>query len=185
MKKSLFLIFSLLVFPQSMTAQHSISGYIVSLETARPITDATVFLKDKYNLPFDNPDSLKATTDSTGFYRIGGIQEGTYIISTWTTYRAMDQRYAMVLASDRIEVDRNLSIDFVFSEIAFKYRLDYKFRKRAAFKSKKAAKAFLDTVQKRNVDLIARRATSPKIYIDSKRDTLLTWLIKNISDQQQ
>lgn len=174
MKKLLLLGFSLFFLVNSIKAQNSISGYIISLETAKPIANATVFLKDKYNLPLEDSDFLRVTSDSTGFYKIAGIKAGTYIINAWTTYHAMDQRYAMVIASDRIAVNRNLNVDFVFSENAFKYRLHSKYHLKEALE--------LLTQKERSSDSIAFRAVLPQIYIDSKRASMLTWYIKNISD---
>ncbi|HEX6983007.1 MAG TPA: carboxypeptidase-like regulatory domain-containing protein [Balneolaceae bacterium] len=178
MKKLLLLGFSLFFLVSSIKAQNSISGYTVSLETAKPIANATVFLKNKYNLPLEDSGSLKATSDSTGFYKIAGIKAGTYIMNAWTTYRAMDQRYAMVIASDRIEVNRNLNVDFVFSENAFKYRLHAKFHLKEALE-------LLTNKKERSSDSVAFRAVLPQIYIDSERASMLTWYIKNISNNKK
>lgn len=184
MKKLLLLGFSLFFLVNSIKAQNDISGYVVSLETAEPIANATVFLKNKYNLPLEDSDSLRVTTDSTGFYKIAGIEAGTYIMNAWTTYHAMNQRYAMVVASYRIEVDRSLTVDFVFSKNAFKYKLDYKSRLKEAYKSKEAARAFLKP-KERSSDLVARRAASPQIYINSKKESLLTSYIEKISNRKK
>mgnify|MGYP001186283154 FL=1 len=188
MKKLLLLGYGLIFLVNSIKAQNSISGYIVSLETAEPIANATVFLNNKYNLALENPDSLKVTSDSTGFYIITGIKTDTYIINTWTTYRVVDQLYAMVLTSDRIEMDSSITVDFIFSENAFKYRLDYRSRRQEAYRSKEAAKAFLQKEKARlrgktrNSDTVARQAIYPRIYINSQKERLLTWYIKNISE---
>ena len=174
MRKLLILGISLFFSANVINAQNNISGYIISLETAKPIENATVFLNDKSNLPLENSDSLRVTTDSTGFYKIGGIKEGTYYINAWTSYRAMDQRYAMIITSDSIEVRRNRNVDFVFSENAFKYRLHAKYHVKEALE--------ILNQKKRSSDSVAFRAVLPQIYIDSKSGSMLTWYIKNISD---
>jgi hypothetical protein len=117
MKKFLLLGTVLLFVTHSGKAQNSIYGYVVSLETAKPIRNATIFLNDKYGLSLG--DSLRVISDSTGYYRITGIKTGTYIINAWTTYTAINQRYAMVIQSNRIEVDSTLNVNFVFSENDF------------------------------------------------------------------
>ncbi|PAU95267.1 hypothetical protein CK503_03460 [Aliifodinibius salipaludis] len=170
MKKLLFLGISLIFVVNSVNAQYSISGYIISLETAKPIPNATVFLNDKSNLPLEDSDLLRVTTDSTGFYKIAGIKADTYTLNAWTTYRAMDQRYAMVIASDNIEVERSRNVDFVFSENAFKYRLHAKYHVKEAIE--------ILHQKKRSSDSVAFRAVLPQIYIDSKRGSMLTWYIK-------
>ena len=177
MKKVLILGISLFFSANLINAQNNISGYIISLETAQPIENATVFLNDKSNLPLENSDSLRVTTDSTGFYKIDGIKEGTYFINAWTTYRAMDQQYAMIITSDSIEVKRSRNVDFVFSENAFKYRLHAKYHVKEALE--------ILNQKKRSSDSVAFRAVLPQIYIDSKSGSMLTWYIKNISDIAQ
>jgi len=175
MKKILLFGVSLFVFVHSINAQNSISGYVVSLKTAQPIANATIFLNDQNNVSLEEADSLRVTSDSTGFYNIAGIKRGTYIINAWTTYRAMDQRYAMVITSDSIKVNRSRNVDFVFSESAFKYRLHAKYHLKEALES-------LTNKKKRSSDLVAFRAVLPQIYIDSQRGAMLTWYVKTISD---
>ncbi len=166
-------------------AQNSIRGFIVSLETAKPIPNATIYLNNQYNLPPKNP--LRVTSDSTGFYKIAGIKPSSYIINAWTTYRAMNQQYVMVLESNRIRVDHSLNIDFVFSENAFKMRLSFKneMHQYLKNKSRQYLKNHLDEVfghpPKRSADLVARQADQPQIYIDSRRDTVDAWFIKKIN----
>lgn len=78
--KQLILLGNVLLFVVNpVKAQNSISGYVVSLETAKPIANATIFLNNRYNLPLKK--SLRVTSDSTGFYRIAGIETGSYIIN--------------------------------------------------------------------------------------------------------
>src|SRR5690625_6584025 len=78
--EKLILLGTVLFFATNLgKAQNSISGYIVSLETAKPIANATVFLNNRYGLPLEN--SLRVRSDSTGFYKIHGIKGGTYIIN--------------------------------------------------------------------------------------------------------
>lgn len=172
MRKLLFLGFGLFFLIHSIKAQNSISGYIISLEKAEPIPNATIFLNNQYNLSLENPDSLQVTSDSTGFYKINGIKEDTYVINAWTAYHAMNQRYAMVIASDRIDIDRDLTVDFVFSENAFKYRLHSKFHPNDAIK--------ILNQERRRSDSVALRAVLPQIYVDSKSVPTLTWYIKDI-----
>ncbi len=145
------------------------SGYVVSLETAKPIANAAIILNNQYNLPLKEP--LRGTSDSTGFYSISGIKPGSYIINAWTTYLDMNQRYAMVMESNRIGVDRSLTVDFVFSENAFKLRL---------YSKKHPWEGFMH--HKRNSDMVARRAERPQIYIDSRRDTVDAFYIEKIND---
>lgn len=168
--KKLVLVGTLLLFvTHSGKAQGSISGYVVSLETARPIANATIFLTNRYGLPPE--DSLRVTSDSTGFYKISGIKAGTYIINAWTAYRAMNQRYAMVIQSNRIEIDRSLNVDFVFSENAFKFHLHLDSHPWEAF-----AKS------KRTSDSVARKAVRPQLYINSERESVGASFIKKIKD---
>jgi len=171
--KKLLLFFSLFFLVNSSNAQNSISGYIISLETAEPIPNATIFLNNRHNISLEQSDSLRVSTDSTGFYKIDEIKAGTYIINAWTTYRAMDQRYAMVITSDSVEVKRSRNVDFVFSENAFKYRLHAKYHLKEALE--------MLSQKKRSSDSVAFRAVLPQIYIDSKKRSMLTWYIKNIS----
>jgi len=159
MKKLLLIGFGLFFLVNSIKAQNSISGYIVSLETAEPIANATIFLNNRYGLPTE--DSLRVTSDSTGFYRIARIEAGTYIINAWTTYQAMNEHYAQVIQSNRIEVDSSLNVDFVFSEIAFKYRLHGKYHPWEAF-----------IPQKRSLNMVARRAVRLQLFINSQRKSL-------------
>lgn len=172
MKQFILLGFVLLLGINPVKAQKSISGYVISLETAKPIANATVFLNNQYNLPLKEP--LRVTSDSTGFFRIAGVKPSTYIINAWTTYRDMNQQYAMVMESNRIDIDRSLTVDFVFSENAFKLRL---------YSKKHPWKGFMH--QKRNSDMVARRAVRPQIYIDSQRDTVDAFYIKKINDNRQ
>lgn len=157
----------LFILVNPVKAQNSISGYIVSLETAKPIANATIFLNNKYNLPLQY--SLRATSDSAGFYKIAGVKVGTYIINAWTTYRAMNQQYAEVIESYRIKVSHSLNVDFVFSENAFKYRLDFKFH-------------VLEDRPRRSSDKVANKAVRPQIYIESRRDTVMAFFIENINN---
>lgn len=169
--KKLILFWTVLFFTaNSGKEQNSISGYVVSLKTAKPIPNATIFLNNKYNLPLE--DTLRVTSDSTGFYKIVGIESGTYIINAWTTYRAMNQRYAQVIQSNRIEVDRSLTIDFVFSENDFKFSLHDKFNPQEAFTPRK----------KRSSDNVARQAVRSQLYIDSQRDTIGASFIEKINE---
>ena len=167
MKNLILLGIVLFIITALSNAQHRINGYVVSLESAQPIANATVFLTDQYGLQLEKP--LRVTSDSTGFYSITGIKEGTDIINAWTTYRAMDQRYAMVIASDRIEIDHSRNIDFVFSENAFKFSLHYKHNPLKAF----------DGRIKRPDD-VTFQAVRPQIYINSKRDTVGATFIEEI-----
>ena len=176
--KQLILLGSVLLFViNPLKAQNSISGYIVSLETAKPIADATIFLNNRNNLPLKNPDSLKVTSDSTGFYKITGIKPGYYIINAWTTYRIMNQQYAMVIESNKFKIGRNMNIDFVFSKNAFKMELSVKDLSRKAF-----WKEFVKSPHKRSSDDVARRADRPQIYFNSQRDTVGAFFIQKIKD---
>jgi len=168
--EKLILLGTVLFFATNLgKAQNSISGYIVSLETAKPIANATVFLNNRYGLPLEN--SLRVRSDSTGFYKIHGIKGGTYIINAWTTYRAMDQRYAMVIQSNRIEVDSSLSVDFVFSENAFKFWLHLNSHPWEVLEKLKPSS-----------DLVARKAVRPQLYINSYRDTVGASFIEKINN---
>jgi|GEM_PF-3219946 len=173
MKKLILLVTVLLFVTKSGKGQNSISGYVVSLKTAKPIPNAIIFLNNKYNLTLE--DTLRVTSDSTGFYKIAGIKTGTYIINAWTTYRAMNQQYAQVLESNRIKVDSSLTIDFVFSENAFKFSLHYKSHPLEAFTPRK----------KRSSDDVAFRAVQPQLYINSKRDTVGASFIEKINDYKK
>ncbi len=168
-KLIIFGIVLLFVIPPS-EGQNSISGYVVALDTAEPIANATIFLDDRHGLPLE--DSLRVTSDSTGFYRISGVKAGTYIINAWTTYGAMNRRYAMVLQSNRIKVDGSLNIDFVFSENALKYSLHFKYHPWEPFGKQ----------LKRNSDVVARKAVRPQLYINSQRASLGAYFIENISN---
>lgn len=168
MKKLLVLGTVLIAITASGHAQNSISGYVVSLESAKPIANATVFLKDRYGLQLEKP--LMATSDSTGFYSIRGIEADTYIVNAWTTYNAINQRYAQVIQSDRLEVDSSLTVDFVFSENAFKFYLHYKSHPLEAFTPR----------EKRNSDDVAFEAVRPQLYINSNRDTVFASFIERI-----
>ena len=186
MKQLIFLGSFLFLLICVVNAQHSIRGYIVSLETAKPIANAKVILNDQYNLLLEDTESFQVTSDSTGFYKISGIKEGRYIINAWTTYHALDQRYAMLISSNIIEVHHSLEIDFVFSENAFKYRLDREFRVEEAIKARKGLGAIFKDLQKeRNSDAVARRAIYPQIFIDSKRDTIHNWYIEKIGSIEE
>ncbi len=177
--KRLILLGSVLLFIiNPLKAQNSISGYIVSLETAKPIANATIYLNNQYNLPLKDSDSLRVTSDSTGFYTITGIKSGSYIINAWTTYHEMNQQYTMVVESNIIKVDSTINIDFVFSENAFKQRLSNKYKMRRYFKSK-TRQYFINHPSEafgprpiRNSDMVAQQADQPQIYIDSQRDTV-------------
>jgi len=122
MMKNLILLTTIFLFANCpVQAQNSISGYVVSLEEAKPIANATIFLKNQYGLTLE--DSLTVLSDSTGFYQIEGIKKGSYVLNAKNTYRSMEQQYAIVIQSVVIEVDGNLKIDLVFSENDFKHRL--------------------------------------------------------------
>lgn len=177
MKKLLLVGFCVFFLVHSNKAQNSVSGFIVSLENAEPIPNATIFLNNQYNISLENIDSLRVTSDSTGFYKIAGIEAGTYVINAWTTYHAMNQRYAMVIASDKIDINRDLTVDFVFSENAFKYRLHSKYNSRDALE--------VLSQKKRRSDSVAFRAVLPQIYVDSKRKSKLTWYIKNLGTVEE
>jgi len=168
MKKLLLLGTLLLSITNLGKAQNSISGYVVSLETAKPIANATIFLNDKYGLSLG--DSLRVMSDSTGYYRIAGIKVGTYIINAWTTYSAMNHRYAMVIQSNRIQVDRTLNVDFVFSENAFKYKLHFRSHPEEMFTKPR----------KRTSNSVAIQAVQPQIYINFRRDTVGASFIERI-----
>ncbi|GAA5520637.1 hypothetical protein Asal01_00569 [Fodinibius salicampi] len=158
----------LLFVTHSGKAQNNIYGYVVSLETAKPISNATIFLNDKYGLSLG--DSLRVISDSTGYYRITGIDTSTYIINAWTTYTAMNQRYAMVIQSNRIEVDSTLNVDFVFSENEFKYSLHLRSHPGELF----------DKNKKRTSDSVARQAVRSQLFINSRRDTIGASFIERI-----
>jgi len=91
----------------------------------------------------------------------------------------LNQRYAMVVESNRIEIDHSLNIDFVFSENAFKIRLYLKQHPGKAF-----WEAFGNS-PKRSADIVARKADRPQIYIDSQRDTVDVFFIEKISDTKK
>ncbi|HKI44999.1 MAG TPA: carboxypeptidase-like regulatory domain-containing protein [Balneolales bacterium] len=185
--KQFILLGSVLLFViNPAEAQNSINGYVVSLETAKPIANATIFLNNKYNLPLKEP--LRVTSDSTGFYSITGIKSGSYVINAWTTYHAMNQRYAMVMESNIIKINHSREVDFVFSENAFKMRLSFKYEMHRYINSKTRqyfkdhpSKVF-DHLHRRGSDVVAIRADRPQIYIDSRRDTVDTFYIKKIND---
>lgn len=168
MKKVLSLGIVLIVITASGNAQNRISGYVVSLESAKPIPNATVFLRNQYGLELEKP--LRVTSDSTGFYTIQGIKAGTYIVNAWTSYSALDQRYAFVIQSDRLEVDSSLTVDFVFSENAFKFSLHHRSHPLEAFTPRR----------KRNSDDVAYKAVRPQLFINSKRDTVFASFIERI-----
>ena len=181
MKKSLLIGAILFFVANPGKSQNNISGYIVSLDTAKPIPNATIILNNEYNLLLDDTELFRTNSDSTGFYTIDGIKAGTYIINAWTTYHALEQEYAMLIISNRVEIDKNLEVDFVFSENAFKYKLDYKFRMEEAVKARKEFGAIFRALRKeRSSDAVARRVIHPRIYIDSKRAPILTWYIEKI-----
>lgn len=169
MKKLLLLGIVLLFITNIGIGQHSISGYTVSLEKAGSVPNATIFLNDKYGLSLE--ESLRITSDSTGFYKITGIKEGTYIINAWTMYEAMNQRYAQVIQSERIKIDSNLTVDFVFSEASFKYSLHFKHHPLQAFDG-----------QVERPDNVVRQAVSPQLFINSRPDTVGACFIEKISD---
>lgn len=188
MKKLLLSGAILLFIISSVKAQNSISGYIVSLETAKPIANATVFLNNRYNLPLKNSASFRVTSDSTGFYKITGIKTGYYIINAWTAYRIMNQRYGMVIESNKFVVNRNMDIDFVFSENAFKMDLSFKYKMHRYF-NKKTHQYFKNHPSKvfghppkRSSDLVARQADRPQIYFNSQRDTVGAYYIEKLND---
>lgn len=164
MKKIVALSVALFFLINSVTAQNSISGYIVSLETAKPIENATILLHDRYNLPLK--DTVRVTSDSTGFYEIGSVESGSYIVNSWTTYRAMNQRYAMVLQSNIIKVDRDINIDIVFSENAFKMHLNIQHNG-------------FGSLSERSSNLVAFQAVRPHFYVDSKREPVGSYFIEN------
>lgn len=150
-------------------AQYSISGYSVSLEKAGPVPKATIFLKDKYGLSLE--ESLRVMSDSTGFYSITGIKEGTYIINAWTTYEEMNQQYAQVIQSERIKVDSSLTVDFVFSEASFKYSLHFRHHPLQAFDG-----------HTERPDNVVRQAVRPQLFINFRRDTVGASFIEKIGD---
>lgn len=86
----------------------------------------------------------------------------------------MNQRYAMVMESNIIKINRSLNIDFVFSENAFKMRLDSK---------KHPWEAFIP--HKRSSEIVARKADRPQIYIDSQRDTVDAFFIEKINNTKE
>lgn len=184
--KHVILLGSVLLFIiNPLKAQNSISGYVISLETAKPIANATIFLNNRYNLPLKK--SLRGTSDSTGFYRINEIKNGSYIINAWTTYRVMEQRYVMIVESNIIKINRSRDVAFVFSENAFKLRLSMKYKMHRYFSSKSSqyfikhpSKAFAFQ-SKRSSDMVARMADRPQLYIDSRRDTIDVFYIKKIN----
>lgn len=83
----------------------------------------------------------------------------------------MNQRYAMVIQSNRIEVDRSLNVDFVFSENAFKFRLHLDSHPLEVF-----------VKPKRNSDSVARKAIRSQLYIDSQRESIGASFIEKIND---
>ena len=139
------------------------------MDTAKPIANTTVFLRNQYGLQLEEP--LRVTSDSTGFYNIKRIKTGTYIVNAWTTYTAMSQLYAQIIQSKRIEVDNSLTVDFVFSENAFKFSLHYKHNPLEAFDGKI-----------KRPDDVTFQAVRPQIYINSKRDTVGATFIEEIDD---
>jgi hypothetical protein len=158
--KNLILFTTILLFANyPVQAQNSISGYVVCLEEAKPIANATIFLKNQYGLTLE--DSLTVLSDSTGFYQIERIKNGSYVLNAKNIYRSMDQQYAIVIQSDVIEVDGSLEIDLVFSRNDFKQRL---------FFYKNPEEAFVKP--KERIDLVTRRAVQPQLYINSDRETL-------------
>lgn len=167
MKKLILLEIVLCIIAASSNAQHNISGYVVSLESAQPIADATVFLRDQYGLQLEEP--LRVTSDSSGFYIIEGIKAGTYIVNAWTTYDAINQRYAQVVQSNRIEVESSLTVDFVFSENAFKFSLHYRHHPLQTFDGKI-----------KRPDDVTYKAVRPQLYINSQRDTVSASFIERI-----
>ena len=169
MKKTILFGSILLFTTYSGKAQNTISGYIVSLETAQTIANATIILNNQYNLPLEDPQRVRS--DSSGFYRIDGVKAGSYIINAWTTYRAMNQRFGMVVQSDIIEIDRSRNIDFVFSENAFKRALHLKFHPSDVF-----------VKSQRTSDSVAILATRPQLYIDFKREPISASFIQNLGD---
>lgn len=172
MKKFILLSIVIFVITSSSNAQHSINGYLISLESAQPIANATVFLRDQYGLQLEEP--LRVTSDSSGFYIIEGIKAGTYIINAWMTYDAINQRYAQVVQSNRIEVDSSLTVDFVFSENAFKFSLHYRHNPLQAFDGKI-----------KRPDNVTFQAVRPQLYINSKKDTVGASFIEKIGDYIQ
>lgn len=157
--KQLILLAAVLLFANHpVQGQNSISGYVVSLEEAKPIANAIIFLKNKYGLSLE--DSLTVTSDTTGFYRIEGIKTGSYVLNAKNIYRSMDQQYAIVIQSEVIEVDCNLEVDLVFSENDFKRRLYFYNNPEEAF------------VKPNNrMGLVIAKAVQPQLYINSERDT--------------
>lgn len=175
MKYVFFLLSGCLFTANTVKAQHSISGFVVSIDSAKALPGVTIQLKDQYGLFLKEPLSTKS--DSSGFYYITGITDGHYTLHAWNAYDDEDDTYAVVIQSKILMIDEDLTADFAFSERAFRNRLESR-------KNYDPSKLF-SGAPVRSASSVADQVLDPQIFLNSKRDTVFAWFFQKIDLSQK
>lgn len=175
MKYILVFLFGFLFTVNTVTGQHSISGFVVSIDSAEALPGVTIQLKDRYGLFLKNPLSTKS--DSSGFYYISGISEGHYTLHAWNAYDDEDDTYAVVIQSRILMIDEDLTADIAFSERAFRNRLESR-------KNDDPSKLF-SGAPVRSASSVADQVLDPQIFLNSRRDTVFAWFFQKIDLSQK
>jgi len=100
MKHVLCAIFALMLFPESTSAQTTVSGYAISLDSGEPIPGAEVVLKDARGLPFDGPQPVLSASD--GSFEFDEVEPGRYTLQASASFT--EDGPVQVLVTDRFDV---------------------------------------------------------------------------------
>ena len=91
----------------SIFAQANICGYVYSVDDSTAIRNATVFLYNEYNLPFEQ--LYRTKTDSTGFYSFHNMESRKYSVNTLIDFEFRKEEFTHVYQPGIFNVDTSVS----------------------------------------------------------------------------
>ena len=120
----IFLI-TLLCLSNEALSQITVSGMVIEITTGEPISGATVFVNDEYNIAIYPP--LRTVTDNDGLYELK-LPNGKYHIGVYSYYEAEGDTFALAYEPGIFSIpdsmnhyfeDHEFEIDFGMSRIEF------------------------------------------------------------------
>ena len=106
-------------------SQISVSGKVIEITTGLPISGATIFVHDEYNIALK--PAVRTETDADGNYELS-LPYGTYHLGAYSLYEAEEDTFALVYEPgifslpDSVEffTKYGLMVDFGMSKVHFK-----------------------------------------------------------------
>lgn len=115
MDRASFATLALLIVPTSLLAQSKLSGFVISLETGKPVPGAIVSLKDASGLDISGRSALH--TDQSGYYEFSDLGRGSYQLRVGSMYDFDDEPVRNVLVSSTFPVADSAHVYVGLSEL--------------------------------------------------------------------